>query len=299
MREPRFLLTHAGLERRMASLGGKVEIPTLPELYLRVREIIESPSGNAAKIAALLANEPGLSVKILRTVNSPAYGLRQQATKVEQAVAFLGMTEVANIVLSATLLKKFPAKPGHRKLDMRKFWEHSIGTGTMARILGAMADKSARININDTFVAGLIHDIGKLMLYQNFPDEFSMVLDLCKSEKTTMLKAETKVFGFSHQDIGALVTDQWGFSRNMVKALELHNTPDELDTGDESYTFTCLVHVADVFAHALRFGEAGDPFIPVFSGSAFDALAIDLRAVPLILSQGRESFQEVRELVAG
>lgn len=296
MIETRFLLPHPALERRMAVLG-TIEIPTLPDLYMRVRDIIESPNGSAVKVAALLANEPGLSMKILRTVNSPAYGLRQQATKVEQAVAFLGMTEVASIVLSATLLKSFPSRPGHRKLDLRKFWEHSIGTGTMARIVGYAADPSARLNMNDTFVAGLIHDIGKLVMYQNFPDDFSKAMDLCKMERTTMLKAETAVFGFSHQDVGALVADTWEFSRNMVKALELHNTPDDMDTGDDSYTFTCLVHVADLFAHALRFGDSGDPFIPEMSGKAFDALAIDMKIVPLILEQGRSSFSDVRELV--
>jgi len=293
----RFLLTNPVLEQRIAALGGKIEIPALPELYMRLREIIDSPSGNAAKIAALLANEPGLSMKILRTVNSPIYGLRQQATKVEQAVGLLGMNEVANIVLSATLLKRFPAQPGHRRLDLRRFWEHSIGVGTMARILGNMADPSARIQVNDTFVAGLIHDIGRLMLYQNFPDEFVRALDLCKSERTTMLQAEIAVFNFSHQDIGAFVADQWGFSRNMVKSLELHNSPEELDSGDESYTFVCLIHIADLLAHALRFGDAGDPFVPVFSSTAWDALAIDMRAVPLILEQGRSAFSDVRNLV--
>lgn len=299
MIETRFLLTHPALEKRMQSLGGKLEIPALPELYMQVRAIIENPNGNASKVAAVLANEPGLSMKILRTVNSPAYGLRQQAIKIEQAVGLLGMLEVANIVLSATLLKSFPARPGHRRMDLRKFWEHSIGTGAMARIVGGLADPSARIVINDTFMAGLVHDIGRLILHQNFPVEFEKVMDLCKSERTTMLKAEIQVFGFSHQDIGAYVADQWGFNRNMVKALEMHNTPEELDSSDESYTFACLIHVADLFAHALRFGDSGDPFIPEFSSRAFEALAIDMRAVPLILEQGRNAFTEVKELVSG
>ena len=134
-------------------------------------------------------------------------------------------------------------------------------------------------------------------MHQNFSDDFSKALDLCKQERTTMLQAETKIFGFSHQDVGAFVADQWGFSRNMVKALELHNTPDDLDTGDESYTFTCLIHMADLFAHALRFGDSGDPFIPVISGKAFDALAIDLKVVPLILEQGRSSYSDARDLL--
>jgi len=295
----RFLLTHPLLESRLKSLGNKVDIPALPELYMRLREIIADPNGNAGKVALLLAKEPSLSMRILHMVNSPVFALRQQATRVEQAVSLLGMNEVANIVLSTTLLKSFPAQPGHRHLDLHKFWEHSIGTGIMARILGGLAHPSARMPVDDSFVAGLIHDIGKLMLYQNFAPEFTRALDLCKSRKTTLLVAEQETLGFTHQDIGAFVADQWGFGRHMVKALELHNSPDDLDTGDASYTFVALIHVADVLAHALRFGDSGDPFIPRFSGRAFDSLGIDLKAVPLLLEQGRSSFTEVKELVAG
>lgn len=299
MIQTRYLLTHPVLEARIEALGGKIEIPALPELYMRLRDIINSPTGNAFKIAALLANEPALSMKILRTVNSPIFALRQPASKVEQAVSLLGMTEVANIVLSATLLRSFPAMPGHRHLDLRRFWEHSIGTATLARILGNFAHRINRLPVDDTFVAGLIHDIGKLMLYQNFPEEFVRALDMCKDDRITLLKAETGIFGFSHQDIGALVADQWDFGRHMVKSLELHNSPDDMDTGDDSFPFVAIVHVADVLAHCLRFGDSGDPFIPVFSGRAFDALGIDLKTIPLILEQGRTSFAEVKELVGG
>lgn len=297
MSTTRFLLTHPVLEKRLVELGNKVEIPALPEVYLRLRDIINSPSGNAARIASLLANEPGLSMKILHIVNSPAFGLRQPASKVEQAVALLGMDEVANTVLSATLLRCFPPRPGHRNLDLRKFWEHSMGTGIMARILGHMAHQSSRLHVDDTFLAGLIHDIGKLMLYQNFPEDFNRVLDLCKAERLTMLKAETRILGFSHQDIGAFVADKWGFERHLVKSLELHNTPDDMDTGDPCYTFVSVIHVADTLAHALRFGDSGDPFIPNFAGRSFDALAIDIKLMPQILQQGRSAFAEVKELL--
>lgn len=297
MAQTRFLLSHPVMEKRVDNLGHPVEIPALPELYMRLREIVNSPTGNANRVAALLANEPGLSMKILRMVNAPTFGLRQQVTKVEQAVSLLGMDEIAGLVLSATLMRSFPPSPGHRCLDLRKFWEHSIGTGILARLLGGAAHRSTRISLDDTFVAGLIHDIGKLMLLQNYTEDFSRALDLCKSERSTLIKAEQRVFGFSHQDIGAYVADQWGFGRHLVKALELHNTPDDLDTGDSAYPFVALIHAADTLAHALRFGDSGDPFVPVFSGRAYDALAIDIKSLPLLLEQARTAFTEAKTLL--
>lgn len=293
----RFLLTHPVLEQRLQALGGQVEIPALPELYMRLKAVIDSPTGNAAKMANLLAQEPALSMKILRMVNSPAFALRQQVTRVEQAVSLLGMGEVANIVLSATLLRSFPPQPGHRNLDLHKFWEHSIATAIFARILGSMSHASAKIPLDDTFVAGLIHDIGKLMLLQNFHPEFVQALDQCKKEQTTLLKAEQSLFHFNHQDIGAFVADQWNFERHFVKAIELHNNPDDLDSGDPAFCFVGLIHTADVLAHALRLGDSGDPFVPVFSPRAFEALAIPVKTVPTILQQGRLAFSEMKEIL--
>ncbi|HSQ41915.1 MAG TPA: HDOD domain-containing protein, partial [Fibrobacteraceae bacterium] len=178
-------------------------------------------------------------------------------------------------------------------LNLRKFWEHSIGVAVMTRILQKYSGRSLDSNSDEAFIAGLIHDVGKLIMYQSFPREFTDAMNRCRSEQLTLVIAEEQVFGFSHQDIGAYVADVWGFSRNMVKAIELHNSPFILDIEDGSFTFVSLIHVADLLAHFLGFGNSGDPFLPAFHTDCVDALDLDVNDLEKWLKEGKSAFAEI------
>ena len=288
-----YLLDHPKLNARMELLGGVPEVPALPDLYVKLRDLVNSPSGTSQKAAELIAKDPALVMKVLKTVNSPAYGLRQQVSRLDQAVTLLGFNEVTNLVLAATVLKQFPVRPGDRLLNLKKFWEHSIGVAVMARVVMKHSRKIFGTNAEEAFISGLIHDVGKLMLYQSFPKEFTEAMNLCRTEQLTMVLAEERVFGFTHQDLGAYVADAWGFSRNMVKAIELHNTPFMLDTEDQSFTFVSLIHLANLLSHFLAFGNSGDPFLPALHFDCCDALEIDLKELEAMLEEGRAAFADI------
>lgn len=288
-----FLLDHPKLNKRLQELGGMPEVPALPDLYVRLRDVINSPGGNSQKASDLLSKDPSLVLKVLKTVNSPAYALRQHVTKLEQAITLLGFNEVSNLVLAATVLKQFPVRPGDRLLNLKKFWEHSIGVAVMARVIMKHCKKKFNTVAEEAFIAGLVHDVGKLILYQSFTREFTDAMNLCRTEQLTLVMAEERVFGFSHQDIGAWVADEWGFSRDMVKAIELHNTPFIMDDEDESFMFVSLVHIADLLSHFQGFGNSGDPFLPAFHFDCFDALGVDLHDVDTIIEEGQAAFTEI------
>lgn len=289
----KYLLDHPKLEARFATLGGIPEVPTLPDLYVRIRELVNSPSGNSQKIADIIAKDPSLVMKVIKTVNSPAYGLRQKVAKLDQAVTLLGFAEISNLVLAATVIKQFPVKPGDRLLNLKKFWEHSIGVAVMARVIMRYCRKIFGTNAEEAFISGLIHDVGKLIMYQAFPNEFTDAMNLCRTEQLTLVLAEERVFGFTHQDMGAFIADEWGFSRNMVKSIELHNSPFILDTDDESFVFVSLIHVANLLSHFLAFGNSGDPFLPAVHFDCIDALELDPEKLETMLAEGREAFAEI------
>lgn len=281
------------MEARLAILGGIPEVPTLPDLYVRVRELVNSPSGNSQRVADVISKDPSLVMKVLKTVNSPAYGLRQKVTRLEQAITLLGFNEISNLVLAATVIKQFPVKPGDRLLNLKKFWEHSIGVAIMTRVLMKYCRKIFGSNVEEAFISGLIHDVGKLIMYQAFPKEFTEAMNLCRTEQLTLVLAEERIFGFTHQDMGAFVADEWGFSRNMVKAIELHNSPFVLDTDDESFIFVSLVHIANLLSHFLAFGNSGDPFLPAVHFDCIDALELDPEQLESMLAEGREAFTDI------
>lgn len=288
-----YLLDHPVLNARLEAMGGTIEVPALPDLYMRLRDLIKSPTGNAQKAAELIGKDPSLVMKVLKTVNSPAYGLRQQVTKLDQAIQMLGFNEVSNLVLAATVMKQFPVRPGDRLLNLRKFWEHSIGVAVMTRVVMRHCKRIVGTTAEEAFISGLIHDVGKLMLYQTFPQEFTQAMGKCRSEQMSLVDAEQMVFGFTHQDIGAYVADTWGFSRNMVKAIELHNTPFMLDTDDDSFTFVSLVHVSNLLAHFLNFGSSGDPFLPAFHFDCADAIEFNVGDLEVLLAEGKAAFAEI------
>lgn len=294
----KYLLDHPKLEARFAALGGIPEVPTLPDLYVRIRELVNSPSGNSQKIADIIAKDPSLVMKVIKTVNSPAYGLRQKVARLDQAVTLLGFAEISNLVLAATVIKQFPVKPGDRLLNLKKFWEHSIGVAVMARITMRYCRKIFGTNAEEAFISGLIHDVGKLIMYQAFPNEFTDAMNLCRTEQLTLVLAEERVFGFTHQDMGAFIADEWGFSRNMVKSIELHNSPFILDTDDESFVFVSLIHIANLLSHFLAFGNSGDPFLPAVHFDCIDALELDPEKLETMLAEGREAFAEISGTMA-
>ena len=288
-----YLLDHPKLNAKMQQLGGIPEVPALPDLYLKLRDLVNSPNGTSQKAAELIGRDPALAMKVLKTVNSPVYGLRQQVSKLDQAVSLLGFNEITNLVLAVTVLKQFPVRPGDRLLNLKKFWEHSIGVAVMARVIMKHSRKIFGTNTEEAFISGLVHDVGKLILYQSFPKEFTEAMNLCRTEQLTMVLAEERIFGFTHQDMGAYIADVWGFSRNMVKAIELHNTPFMLDTDDQSFVFVSLIHIANLLSHFLSFGNSGDPFLPALHFDCCDALELDLKETEIILEQGRAAFADI------
>lgn len=289
----KYLLDHPKLEARLATLGGIPEVPALPDLYVRVRELVNSPMGNSQKIADTIAKDPSLVMKVLRTVNSSAFGLRQPVTRLEQAVTLLGFNEISNLVLAATVIKQFPVRPGDRLLNLKKFWEHSIGVAVMARICMKHCRKIFGTDAEEAFISGLIHDVGKLILYQAFPKDFTEAMNLCRTEQLTLVLAEERIFGFTHQDMGAFVADEWGFSRNMVKAIELHNSPFILDTADESFVFVSLIHIANLLSHFQGFGNSGDPFLPAVHFDCIDALELEPDKLEIMLAEGKQAFADI------
>lgn len=289
----KYLLNHPRLNFKLQALSGELEVPALPDVYLKIRQIIESEKGDAKKASEVLTKDPSLVMKVLKAINSAAYGFRETITNIEQAVALLGFNEISNLVFASTVIKQFPPKKGDRVLNLHKFWEHSIGVAVMTRILQNHSRALHGKDREEAFVGGLIHDVGKLMMLQAFPEDFTKALNLCKKEQILLWKAEQEIFGFNHQDIGAYVADEWGFSRNLVKAIELHNSPDDLDIQDESFIFVSHIHVANVLAHFMNMGNSGHPFLPNFHSNCFAVLNTEAQEIEGILAEGRSAYGEV------
>lgn len=292
-----YLLEHPTLQKKIDSFNGKLVIPSLPDIYLKLRTLVEDPDANVASVTALLSQEPSLVIAVLKTVNSAAFGLRNTVVKVDQAVSLLGFTEVVNLVLANTVVNHLSQGVDGKRFNTKGFWEHSTGVAIFTKVIMQHARKVNKEMHNEAYVCGLIHDVGKLVLYNSFQAEYLQALAQAELQQMSILHAENEVFGFNHQDIGAFVMDEWGFSRNAVKALEMHNTPQFLDANDSSFPFVSIIHIANILSKFLDFGHSGDKFLPAFTPDCYGALGLKVEDVWPMCVQAKKAFVQLQSSI--
>ena len=265
--------------RDLARIVGKVEaLPTLPTVVARINQLIDDPNASAGDINEVISHDLALSAKILKLVNSAFYGFPRRISSMTHAVVILGFNSVRNIALTAFVFDAFDT--GALPFGHRNFWVHSVGVGVAADVLAVRAGLPAN---DDAFVAGLLHDVGKLVMHQHLRVEFGRILDRVAREDVTFLEAEGAELEFSHAEIGGLLMETWKLPEQLVAALRFHHSPSAAP--EEHRQITAVVHLADIFTRALLIGSGGDHKIPTVSGPAWEALKLSDSDLPGIFGE--------------
>jgi putative nucleotidyltransferase with HDIG domain len=226
------------------------ELPTLPAVLGQMMEVAADPDSSAIDLAKHIAADPSISATLLRLVNSAYYGFYRQVDSVAQAVVILGFGEVRNIIFAA---KAFEALKGKESsFDRRQLWRHSLATAIAsercARTLGWASDGSY-------YVAGLLHDIGKVTLDVLYPDLYEEAVRIAHDEKTTIRAAEKRVFDIDHASVGALLADHWGLTEPVVEAIRLHHVPVQSRSATH---LAAVIAMADYLTYGAGIGEASN-----------------------------------------
>lgn len=224
---------------------GMTAIPSLPSLYLELVSELESAESSLKKVSNVISQDIGMTAKILQLVNSDLFGIADRITNPEQAVTILGLDTIRSLVLSigvfSQMLEGSPTANASREL-----WTHSLITGVFARQIGNVENLGRRKG-EECFTAGLLHDIGKLVLWMNTPDKYQTILETSRSEKRALWTVEKEVLGCTHADIGAYLLGLWALPDPVVEAVAYHHNPK----GSTVKTFSSLsiVHVANYLAN--------------------------------------------------
>lgn len=220
------------------------DIATLPEVTLKIIEIVEDPKSTARHLHNVIKNDPALSTKILKVVNSAFYGLPGQIADMDRAIVLLGLSAVKNIAIAASISRMFKGDKPHPHFSARELWRHAAAVAVGSRRLGLAT--GARTGTEELFLGGLIHDLGMLVERQAYRDRFISVIERCVRENCNLRTAEADEFGADHQDFGMALAARWKFPRPLVSVVGYHHSPEAL--AEKERRFVMFVRIADIMA---------------------------------------------------
>lgn len=224
------------LQKAMARV---TEISSLPEVTTRIVEVVENPKSTAQDMHDIVKNDPALAAKILKVVNSAFYGLPSQIATLDRAIVMLGLSAVKNIALAASLSRLF--RPGviSERFAARDLWNHCISVGVCTRLIA----QASFGQVEEAFVAGLVHDMGLLVEYQVFPAKLKVTVERCDGHAQDFCAVEREVIGADHQAFGAAMAAKWKFPPALRAAISHHHHAENLKP--EFKRIVTAVQIAD------------------------------------------------------
>lgn len=233
------------------------DLPTLPAMMATITRLMQDPRTSAEELGRAIASDPALVSKVLKLVNSAFYGFPGRISTITQAIVILGFSTIRNVVLTTSVLKAFGKSSGPGAIDVGKFWEHSLLTGAIARSLAV--EREANF-VEETFIAGLLHDMGRIVLSQKLTAEFEKVRIVKEKAGLSQLAAEQSVLKLTHGDIGGWLARKWNLPLPYVEVMRLHHFPAEIVKNDppsqsDTTNLICIVHAADALSKGLKDGK--------------------------------------------
>ncbi|MDR3567394.1 MAG: response regulator [Syntrophobacteraceae bacterium] len=220
-------------------------LPSLPALYAEVIEAVNSPDGSLARVGEIISQDLGMAAKILQLVNSSFFGLPTHVSSPARAVAMLGIETVKALVLGVKIFSQF-SMPDLQGYSIASLWNHSVATSCLAKNIAEKL-KLKQTEINNSFLAGLLHDTGKLILLDRLPTACEEIVEVVISSGCPLFEAEQKVLGATHAQVGAYLLGIWGFPRSIVNGIAFHHCPGKCS--DEGVSILTVVHLANGFEH--------------------------------------------------
>ncbi len=267
------------LEQQLDAINA---LPTLSEVVLEIQRALKDEDSDAQTIAQIVTQDPSLTANLLQLANSVYYGARSDAiSSIQLAIARLGLRETGRILMTLAIIKTFDHIG--ETLDYKRFWKHSLIAAITTRIIKKFCARKNAFSDDDAYVAGLLHDIGSLILDQFFPEQFQNIHAYALEHSLSIAEAEWALLGMDHGIFGAKLLGRWRLPENIVAAVAHHHYP-----GNAKPAFRALaqaVHLADSICTLLDIGDGGDGHIKGFSEGAWHDLGLTANDIPDIIQQ--------------
>ena len=263
------------------------ELPSLPVVVLELLSSMDQDDTDVHVLAQKIELDQGLAAKTLRIANSSFYGMQSKVTSIPQAVSVLGFHSIRTVVTACALTGSFAPVSGG--FDFQAFWRHSLATAIAARLLAP----HLRVNPETAFTAGLLHDLGTLVLVTRFPAEHALVRSYRQAHDCQMAEAELAVIGIDHAQVGSALAAYWKFPEAIQQAVADHHAIDRLEAGG----LPLGVHMANAVALALDLAGVDDALVPPLSPTGWRSIALDEPAWLALLEQTEHTFDEMSRIM--
>ncbi|HYE34732.1 HDOD domain-containing protein [Methylocaldum sp.] len=278
------------------SLAKEVKtLVSLPEVTIRLTQLLESPNSTNGAIGEVIINDPALTARLLKLANSAFTGLPYKVETVSQAIPILGREAIRDLVLATSVASTFRGIPPEL-VDMERFWLNSISCGVITRSLAFRC----RIFENELlFLAGLLHKVGRLVFYSCRPDQYRHVLEASNHGEDAINQAEQRIFGFAHAELGAELLRNWKLSERLQMAVAHYLAPKEAPANHRKNA--ALIHVASALAASIEPSVNPSDVMSTektgFDKGAWELLGLSLETIPGIIQDAWVQAFEVFEII--
>jgi len=268
------------------------QVASLPTIYTKIDEALSSANCTNTYLVDILSEDTALSARLLRLANSAMFNFPSKIDSISQAITIIGTQQLRALVLASSVMKLFKDIP-EDLINMEMFWRHSIACGVCARIFASLRRAA---NVEYYFLAGLLHDIGRLIMFKEVPNEISSAMKQAKETKQLLFKVEKEILGFDHAKLGAMLLKDWKLPPQLVESTAYHHTPNRsADYQDE----VAIVHVADIIANVAQLGSSGEHLVPTLDTQAWERIGLPDATINVVLDELQKQYNIAVDFVLG
>jgi putative nucleotidyltransferase with HDIG domain len=261
-------------------------LPTIPSVLQKLLKLIENPKVSLTEVGSFIQSDPVLTSRVLKMVNSPIYGFPGRISAVQQALILLGLNVVRGLLLGVSVFEVM-------QKSMVGLWDHSLGCAIASRII---AKKKGLPEPEEISIAGLLHDIGKVVMILRYKEDYDKVMKGADAKDLFVVESEKEIFGITHADAGSWIAKKWNFPQSLVEIIDYHHKPNLSKILPMQ---AAIVHLGDILTRSVGFGFSGDHHVPAVNPAAWELLSLSDADLREILDEMDAAFAEAETFLIG
>ncbi len=270
-------------------LSGSIRLSSLPEIYTKINDVINDPECSFNDVAEVISNDTSLSVRLLKIVNSSFYNFPSKIGTIAHAVSIVGTQQLRDLALATTVISAFKGMP-EEYVSMDTFWKHSVSCAVAAWVVAIHCREA---NAERYYLAGILHDIGRLVIFENHPEIAEELMNRHQAGTDNLYEVERAYLGYDHGEVGAALLAEWDLPEYLQEIVANHHQPLE---SKRFPVETAILNVADFISKSMELGHSGDRYVPAMDDRVWKKIGLTANSLASIWDQVEIKYQSTIEI---